>query len=146
MHWEAMLEAVWRCSWRPRSSELRDALCGHDQASLEMQLETENMWTQICIKRPWSREYGDVLGGHDRVSLEMNFAPIFKRGWRCNFRLRLSELRDIQIGCDRVSLDTQKDNYMWCVTHREADLDQWFIVYLTRGTNRSHGPAVWLEY
>jgi len=41
MHLEAMIERVWRCNWRLRSSELRDALGGRDRASLEMQLETE---------------------------------------------------------------------------------------------------------
>jgi hypothetical protein len=41
MCWEAVLEQLWTCTRRPRSSELRDALRGHDQASLEMQLETK---------------------------------------------------------------------------------------------------------
>jgi hypothetical protein len=38
---EAVFELVWRCTWRPRSSELRDALGGRDRASLEMDLEAE---------------------------------------------------------------------------------------------------------
>ena len=41
MHWEAVIERVWRCTWRPRLSELTDALGGRDRASLEKQLETE---------------------------------------------------------------------------------------------------------
>jgi len=41
MHFEAAIECVWRCNWRPRLSELRDALGGHDRASLEMHLEAE---------------------------------------------------------------------------------------------------------
>jgi hypothetical protein len=28
IHLEAVIEQVWRCTWRPRSSELRDALGG----------------------------------------------------------------------------------------------------------------------
>jgi len=39
MHSEAVIERVWRCTWRPRSSELRDALGGRDRASLDMHLE-----------------------------------------------------------------------------------------------------------
>jgi len=39
MHFEAMIERVWRCNWRPRLSGLRDALGGRDQASLETHWE-----------------------------------------------------------------------------------------------------------
>jgi len=47
MHLEAGIERVWRCIWRPRSSELRDAFGGRDRASLEMPLEAviERDWT-----------------------------------------------------------------------------------------------------
>jgi hypothetical protein len=38
MQFEAVIERVWRYNWRPRSSELRAALGGRDQASLEMHL------------------------------------------------------------------------------------------------------------
>jgi hypothetical protein len=41
MHWEAMIESVWRCTWRLRSSELRDALGGVDHLRLKMHLEAE---------------------------------------------------------------------------------------------------------
>jgi hypothetical protein len=39
MHLEAEIERVWRWTWRPRSSELRDALGGHDRSRLEELLE-----------------------------------------------------------------------------------------------------------
>jgi len=39
MHTETVIERVWRCTLRPRSSQLRDALGGRDRASLEMHLE-----------------------------------------------------------------------------------------------------------
>jgi len=39
IHSEAVIERVWRCTWRPRLRELRDALGGHDRASLEMHFE-----------------------------------------------------------------------------------------------------------
>jgi len=38
---EAVIEQVSRCTTRPRFSELRDALGGHDQACLEIHLEAE---------------------------------------------------------------------------------------------------------
>jgi len=41
MHWQAVIERVWRCNWRRRLSELRDALGGRDRASLELHLEAE---------------------------------------------------------------------------------------------------------
>jgi len=46
MHLEAVIERVWRCTWRPRLSELRDSLGGRDRVSLEMQFE-------VVIKRVW---------------------------------------------------------------------------------------------
>jgi len=39
MHLEAMIERVWRCTWRLRSSELRDALGGHDRANFQAVIE-----------------------------------------------------------------------------------------------------------
>ena len=41
MHSEAVTEQVWRCTWKPRWSELRDALTGRDRASLDMHLEAD---------------------------------------------------------------------------------------------------------
>ena len=41
IHSEAVIERVWRCNWRSRLSELRDALGAHDRASLEMYLEAK---------------------------------------------------------------------------------------------------------
>jgi hypothetical protein len=61
MHWETVIEQVWTSTWRPRSSELRDALGGHDQTSLEMPLDNE-MYLE------------DALGGSDQVSSEMQLA------------------------------------------------------------------------
>jgi hypothetical protein len=41
VHFEAIIELVWRCNTRSRLSQLRDALGGHDRVSLEMHLEAE---------------------------------------------------------------------------------------------------------
>jgi len=36
---ETVIGRVWRCTWMPRLSELRDAFGGRDGVSLEMHLE-----------------------------------------------------------------------------------------------------------
>jgi len=65
---EAMIELVWRCTWRPGSNELRDALGDRDQSSLEMHWEAviERVWR--CTWRPRSSELRDALAGRDRVN------------------------------------------------------------------------------
>jgi len=52
MHLEAVIERVWRCNWRPRLSELRDALRGRERVNSEMHLEAviERVWR--CTWRP----------------------------------------------------------------------------------------------
>jgi len=64
IHSEAVIERVWRCIWRPRSSELRDALGGRDRSSLEMHWEAviERVWRCTCSRQS-SSEIGGVLGG-----------------------------------------------------------------------------------
>ena len=41
MHIEAMIERGWRSNWRLTLTDLRDALGGRNQTSLEMHLEAE---------------------------------------------------------------------------------------------------------
>jgi len=48
MHLKAMIQCVWRCTWRLRLSELSDALGGRDRASLDMHLEAVIEWAQGC--------------------------------------------------------------------------------------------------
>jgi len=71
---KAAIELVWRCTWRPRSSELRDALGGRDRSSVEMHWEAviEPVWR--CNWRSTLIELRDALGGRDRVCLEMHLA------------------------------------------------------------------------
>jgi len=63
MHLETEIEWTQRCTWRPRSSELR--------------------W---CTWRPWSIELGDALWGCDRGSLEMHLQAMIERDWRSTSR------------------------------------------------------------
>jgi len=72
MYLEGVIEQVSRCTLRPRSSELSDALLGHHRASLEMHLEAEMDRTQRCTWRPWSSEFGHAHGGLDQVNSEMH--------------------------------------------------------------------------
>jgi len=63
-----------RCTWRPRLSELRDALGDRnrrDRASLGMHFDAviERVWR--CNSRPRLSELRDTLQGRDRASLEM---------------------------------------------------------------------------
>ena len=41
IHLKAVIERVERCTWRPRSSELRDALGGRDRVDSVMHWEAE---------------------------------------------------------------------------------------------------------
>ena len=52
MHLEAVIERVWRCTWRPGLSELRDAFGGRDRVNSEVHLEAviERVWR--CTERP----------------------------------------------------------------------------------------------
>ena len=89
LHSEAVIERVWRCTWRLRLIELRNALGGCNRASLEMHFE-----------------------GHDRPSLEMHFEAVIhviERVWRHNWRPRISELTDALRGRDRASSDMHFD-------------------------------------
>jgi len=62
MHLEDVIEPVWRCIWRPRSSELTDLLGGGDRASLVMHLEAVFEHIERSTWRPWSIKIGGVLG------------------------------------------------------------------------------------
>jgi hypothetical protein len=66
------MELVWRCTFRTRSIELRDALGGRDQSRLEGHWEAviERVWR--CNWRTRLSELSDALAGCDRVSLEMH--------------------------------------------------------------------------
>ena len=52
IHSDAVIEPVWRCTWRTRWSELIDALAGRDRASLDKHLENEIDSTQRCTLEP----------------------------------------------------------------------------------------------
>jgi len=68
IHLEAVIERVWRWTWRPRLSELRDALGGRVGASLEMYLETERL-----------SELSDALGGRDQANSEMRLEAVIEQ-------------------------------------------------------------------
>jgi len=86
MYLEAAIERDWRWTWRLRSSKLRDALVGRDQASLGMHLQTEIEWTERCTWRKWLSEFGDALGGRDWVNSEMHLEAVIECIWRYTWR------------------------------------------------------------
>jgi hypothetical protein len=66
-----VIKRVCRCTWRPKSSEIRDLFRGSEQASLEMLLEGMMVWVKRWPAwRKWSNKFEDAHGAHDRVSLE----------------------------------------------------------------------------
>jgi len=73
---------LWICTWRLRSSELRDALGGCDRGSLEMHLEAMLVRTW----RPKTSQFGDTLAGRDRASLEMTLQAMIELDWRSTCR------------------------------------------------------------
>ena len=70
MHLEAVMELVWRYTWRPCSVEFEDKLRSHVRVNSEMLLEA-------IIER-------DTLGGHDHSNLQ----AMIERVWRCTWRMR----------------------------------------------------------
>jgi len=86
--------ACLRCTWRRRSSELRDALGGRHWASLDMHLETEIEWTQRCTWRHRWSELRDAFGGHDWASLDMQLDTEIEWTQRCTWRPGSSEFGD----------------------------------------------------
>jgi len=72
MQFEAVIERVWRCNWRPRLPELRDTLRGRDRASLEMHLEAliERDWRSTWRRSIW-REARRLLRFYSLVNIGM---------------------------------------------------------------------------
>jgi len=65
MHWEAVIDRVWRCTGRPRWSEFGDVLGARDGVNSDMHLEAviERVW-RFTGRPRWS-ELRDALGGRD---------------------------------------------------------------------------------
>ena len=83
MHMEAEIKWTQRCTWRPRSSELRDALGGRDLVNSEMHLDAEIEWIQRFIWTPKLSQLRDALGGPDRASWDMHLDAKIKWIQRC---------------------------------------------------------------
>jgi hypothetical protein len=73
------MQQVERCTWRPRSYELRDALGGHDRVNSAIHSKDviEPVWR--CTWRPRSSVLSYALGGRDRVSLEIPWEAVIER-------------------------------------------------------------------
>jgi len=106
---EAVIKLDWECTWRPRSSELRDALGGPDRWSLEMHWEAmiERVW--ICTWRPRWSELSDALGGRDGVNSEMHLEALIERVWICTWSPWLSEFGHALGGRDWVNSEMHSE-------------------------------------
>ena len=87
---------LWICTWRLRSSELRDALGGCDRASVEMHLEA----MLVTTWRSWSSQFGDTPAGRKRQGLELHLEAVIEQVWRCTCRLWSSEIGGVQEAVD----------------------------------------------
>ena len=82
IHFEAGIESVWRCTWRPWSCELG----GRNRARLEIHSDAviEQVWR--CTWRPWCTKFRDGLGGHDHTRLAMHLqagiVQVCRWSWR----------------------------------------------------------------
>jgi len=75
MYLEDVIERVWRCCWRLRSSELTDALA-----------DQEIEWTHRYTWWPRMSEFGHALGGWDRVNSEMQLEAVIEQVGRYTWR------------------------------------------------------------
>jgi len=97
---EAVIERIWTCTWMSRSSELRDALGGHERANLAMHFETVITRVSWCNWRSWLSEFRDTLRGSDQARLEMQLETNIEWTQRCTWRPWSSKFRDALGGQD----------------------------------------------
>lgn len=89
------------------SCQLRDAMGGYDQVSLEMELEAEIEETQRCTWQPWLNQFQDALQDHDQTSLERHMEAEIARTDKCTLRPSSTESGDALQGHDPAILDIQ---------------------------------------
>jgi len=102
---DSAIELVWRCTWKPWSSELRDALGAHDRSSYEMHWEAVIVPIWRCNWRLRLSELRDALGGRDRASLGMHLEAEMQWTQRCALRLWPIEFGDALTAYDRARLE-----------------------------------------
>ena len=115
IHLKAVTAPVWRCTWRPWSSEFGDTLEGGDCGNVVAVIV--QLWRYTW--RRWSNQFEDALGGHDRVRLE---------AYQEEFILEAV----IQDGARR---DNSWDSIQWS-TRNCANVENW----VQHGLPRDEGP------
>jgi len=98
MHWEAVIEWVWRCTLRA----VIEQVCR-------------------CTLRPWSSEFGGAIGDWDWVNSEIYWDAMIERVWRCTWRPKSSEHRDAlrAVRCARCW-----DSIHWLVNLKQWECDE----------------------
>jgi len=71
MHLEAVIEHVWRCTWRPSSIEFEDI-------NLEAMI--------VRTLRSQSGKFGGTFEGRDRASSELHLEAMIERDWKSTER------------------------------------------------------------
>ena len=130
---EALIKRVERCTWRPRSSELRDSLGGHDQVNSGIHSEAviEQVWR--CTWRPRSSELRDALGGRDWASLKIHLQAMIEWDCRSNWKrsiwreawrqLRLYSLINLELWeCRELSTITFAERWETAWVRETVDL------------------------
>ena len=98
---EAVIERVWRYTWRLWLCEL----AGRNRASLQMHLEAVIYWVWGCPGTPWSSEFGHALGGRDGVNPEMHLEAMIEWVWSCTWRTWSSKFAHAPGGSNWASMD-----------------------------------------
>jgi len=92
-HLEIVIEWIWRCTWWVWSCKLG----GRDQASLEILLEAVIKRVWRCTWRSSSSRFGYTLGGRDRAILEIIFKAVIEQVWSYTWMPWSSELGDMHL-------------------------------------------------
>jgi len=78
INFNAVIEQIWRCTWRPSLCELGGRNCGRLEIHTEAVIE--GVWK--CTWRLWPCELRDRLGAHDRANLNAVIVPVSRFTWR----------------------------------------------------------------
>jgi len=105
MYLEVIKGRVERCTWRMRSSELRDAFGGQNPVNSETHFMAviERIWR--CTLWPRSSELRYAHWGRDQARLEMQLGTEIEWTQRGTARLWLSEFGDAPAGYGQAMLE-----------------------------------------
>ena len=103
MHLKAVIELVWRCTWRPRWSISQMHLEANIKLNSEMHMEAviEEVWRCICRPRLCHSEMH--LEDEIKMNTEMHLEAVIEQGWRWTWRPWSREFGDTLGGQDHLT-------------------------------------------